>query len=95
MAQVATTIRLDSELKTRFDNLCEEFGMTLNTAVNIFVKTVVRTRSIPFKIELDNPNETRMRAFEALQRQAQVAGLSEMTLDDINAEIAEARASIK
>lgn len=95
MAQVATTIRLDSELKTRFDNLCEEFGMTLNTAVNIFVKTVVRTRSIPFKIELDNPNETGMRAFEALQRQAQVAGLSEMTLDDINAEIAEARASIK
>ncbi len=86
---------MDSELKTKFDLLCAEFGMTLNTAVNIFIKTVVRTRSIPFKIEIEDPAERGKKAFEALRRQAQENGLSDMTLDEINAEIAAARATMK
>ena len=39
-------------LKNRFDTLCEGFGMSASTAFNIFVRTVVRKRSIPFKIEI-------------------------------------------
>ena len=37
MAQSALTIRLDSDLKMQFDSLCEEFGMSTNTAFNIYV----------------------------------------------------------
>ena len=50
MGQTATTIRIDSELKAEFDKLCDEFGMSVNTAFNIYVKTVVRQRRIPFQI---------------------------------------------
>ena len=32
MAQSAVTVRIDSELKTQFDALCEQFGMSANTA---------------------------------------------------------------
>ena len=47
MRQTATTIRLDADLKAEFDKLCEEFGMSANTAFNIYVKTVVRQRNRP------------------------------------------------
>lgn len=38
IAQSALTIRLDSDLKMQFDSLCEEFGMSTNTAFNIYVR---------------------------------------------------------
>ena len=50
MAQSAVTVRIDSEIKSQFDELCEQFGMSANTAFNIFVKAVIRSRSIPFTI---------------------------------------------
>ncbi|MCF0189848.1 MAG: type II toxin-antitoxin system RelB/DinJ family antitoxin [Marinilabiliaceae bacterium] len=51
MAQVAMTVRLDSDVKMKFDKLCEEFGMSANTAFNVFVNAVIRNRCIPFTIE--------------------------------------------
>ena len=51
MEQSAITIRLDSDLKMQFDSLCKEFGMSTNTAFNIYVRQVVRSRRIPFAIE--------------------------------------------
>lgn len=50
MAQTAMTVRLDKEQKMQFDQLCSDFGMSANTAINIFVNAVIRTGSIPFKI---------------------------------------------
>jgi hypothetical protein len=52
MSQSAYTIRLDSDLKKRFDTLCEGFGMSASTAFNVFVRAVVRQRKIPFEIEM-------------------------------------------
>jgi DNA-damage-inducible protein J len=57
MSQSAYTIRLDSDLKNRFDTLCEGFGMSASTAFNIFVRTVVRKRKIPFEIEMSEEEE--------------------------------------
>lgn len=35
MPQVAFSVRMDSDLKQEFDSLCEEFGMSMATAINI------------------------------------------------------------
>lgn len=51
MAQTAMTVRLDSQQKVIFDQLCEQFGMSANTAFNIFVRQVIRCRRIPFDID--------------------------------------------
>lgn len=51
MAQSAVTVRIDSKMKSQFDKLCEEFGMSVNTAFNIFVNAVVKTKGIPFSIK--------------------------------------------
>lgn len=44
MAQQAMTVRLDAQMKAQFDSLCEQFGMSANTAINIFVNAVVRSK---------------------------------------------------
>ena len=41
MAQVSMTVRMDSQLKQSFDALCSQFGMSANTAMNIFANAVV------------------------------------------------------
>ena len=96
MAQSALTIRLDSDLKMQFDSLCEEFGMSTNTAFNIYVRQVVRSRRIPFAIEApakdDIMNKGRA-AFYEMRQAAADAGIQDMSLDEINEEIRLARES--
>lgn len=94
MRQTATTIRLDADLKAEFDKLCEEFGMSANTAFNIYVKTVVRQRRIPFLIEtdpIDEVTERGRRAFWEIRRMAAENGTAGMSLEEINEEIRLAR----
>lgn len=94
MRQTATTIRLDADLKAEFDKLCEDFGMSVNTAFNIYVKTVVRQRRIPFQIEADPIDEVMERgrkAFYEMRRIAQENGTAGMSLEEINEEIRLAR----
>lgn len=95
MAQQAMTVRIDAQMKSQFDSLCEQFGMSANTAINIFVKAVVRSKSIPFSINVkDEKEEIRQKAIQAMesmQKRAQESGASEMTLEEINEEIRLAR----
>mgnify|MGYP001207766576 CR=1 FL=1 len=91
MAQTAMTVRLDSQQKVIFDQLCEQFGMSANTAFNIFVRQVIRCRRIPFTIaaepEVDDVRERAKKAFQEMREQAIAQPSPEMTLEEINAEI--------
>jgi len=95
MAQQAITVRLDSQMKSQFDALCEKFGMSANTAINIFVNAVVRSRSIPFSItatdEKEESRQKAIKAFESIRQRAEASAEPEMTLDEINEEIRLAR----
>ena len=95
MAQQAMTVRLDSQMKVQFDSLCEQFGMSANTAINIFVNAVVRSKSIPFSISIqgkkDTVRENAIKAFESIRKQAETSTEPEMTLEEINEEIRLAR----
>ena len=90
MAQTALTIRMDSDLKVQFDSLCDEFGMSTNTAFNIFARTVVRKRMIPFVIEAPEKEDVVAKgraAFDEMRRLAAENGLTGMSLEEINEEI--------
>ena len=94
MAQTALTIRMDSDLKVQFDALCDEFGMSTNTAFNIFARAVVRRRQIPFTIEAPSKEETinkGLAAFDEIRRLVENGTITSMTLDEINEEIRLAR----
>jgi DNA-damage-inducible protein J len=50
MAQSTLTARIDSNDKARFDAFCSNVGMSSSTAINMFVKAVLRENRIPFEI---------------------------------------------
>ena len=88
MAQTAITVRLDSKMKSQFDALCEQFGMSANTAFNVFVKAVVKSRSIPFTI-IGTPNALDL--FNQQREASEAIKGQELSLDEINDEIRAAR----
>lgn len=92
MAQTSMTVRIDNQQKAKFDHLCEQFGMSANTAINIFVRQVIRCRRIPFMIAAPEQEEDDLRtkaiiAFQKIRENAEAQPGSELTLEDINAEI--------
>ena len=50
MSVVSTNIKIEAELKQDAQKLFEDLGMTLSTAVNIFLRQAVREQGIPFRI---------------------------------------------
>ena len=51
MGNVATlSIRMDEDIKKRFDIFCADAGMNATVAVNIFARAVLREKRIPFEI---------------------------------------------
>lgn len=50
MAQTTINVRIDENLKKQFEDFCEETGLNISTAINIYIKTVVKEQQIPFKI---------------------------------------------
>lgn len=60
MAQMVTfSVRMEENLKGQFETLCNELGMNMSVAFNIFARAVVRERRIPFEIcaEPENTKE--------------------------------------
>ena len=50
MAQTTLSIRIDEDIKRRFDVFCADAGMNASVAVNMFARAVLRERRIPFRI---------------------------------------------
>ena len=67
MAQINVNIRMDEDLKREFNSLCDDFGLTMTAAFNVFAKTVVRRQGIPFEISKDVPNAETIAAIEEVQ----------------------------
>lgn len=57
MSSVNVTIRVDADTKKEFDAFCDNVGLNMTTAVNLFIKNTLRTRQLPFVItdKEDNP----------------------------------------
>lgn len=91
MPQSTYSIRMDSDLKKDFDSICEDFGMSSTTAINVFAKTVVRERRIPFEIRSASKG---MEAFMALRASAKRNGIQDMSIEEIDEEIRKARKGI-
>lgn len=51
MAQIS--LRVDDELKRGAERTLNDIGLSMSTAINIFLKTVVRENRIPFELSAD------------------------------------------
>jgi DNA-damage-inducible protein J len=92
MAGVNVTVRLDEETKRDFDIFCENVGINITTAFNMFIKATLRTRKLPFTVTDADPQKQARKslgeAFRAMQEQSVKNGTDNMTMEEIDAEIA-------
>ena len=74
MAQTNVNIRMDEATKIAFDKFCEEIGISVSSAFNIFAKTVVREQRIPFELTTEVPNSVTHAAMDAAEKRNDVFG---------------------
>lgn len=67
MATTSMNIRMDTELKRKAQLVFAELGLDTTTAVNLFLRQVVRTQSIPFELKAEIPNEETLEAIEEVR----------------------------
>ena len=83
MAQIS--LRIDDDIKKRAEQACEDIGMSMSTAITIYLKKLGRERRIPFEVSVDpfysDENMTRLRKSIA-QMEATGGTIHEVNLDD-------------
>lgn len=57
MSASVLSVRVDTSIKESFAELCEELGMTSSVAVNMFMRQMLRERSLPFVPSLSTDKE--------------------------------------
>lgn len=62
------SIRMDSELKAQAEALFAELGMSLSTAVHIFVRQSLREGGLPFQVKTERPNQETIAAMLEAKR---------------------------
>lgn len=62
------SIRMDSELKAQAEALFAELGMSLSTAVHIFVRQSLREGGLPFQVRTERPNQETIAAMLEARR---------------------------
>ena len=54
MAQTLINFRIDENLKKEMEKICNELGITMTTAFNMFAKKMIREKRIPFEVSIDS-----------------------------------------
>ncbi len=57
-------IRVDEELKRDAEAIFHELGLSMSSAINIFLRHCVRYGGIPFELRIDNPNAETLAAID-------------------------------
>ncbi|MFC2694921.1 MAG: type II toxin-antitoxin system RelB/DinJ family antitoxin [Lactobacillus sp.] len=61
-------VNIDKQLKENADELFQELGLNMSTAITIFLKQSVRDQAIPFAIKKDKPNAETIAAIQELEK---------------------------
>lgn len=67
MATVNLSIRMDTELKKQAEAMLSDMGLNMTTAMNMFLRQVVRQGKIPFEIATDIPNADTLEAMKEME----------------------------
>ena len=84
-------VRVDDDLKFQSNEILEEIGLDLSTAIRMFLKKVIMERGIPFDTKIDENSLAFRMAIRKAQKISEENGNCNMTLDEINEEIRLAR----
>ncbi len=92
MANSLVQFRIDESSRIKASDICEKLGIDLPTYMRMCISRLIQENGIPFSMNLNDLSENKaIKAMKSASRIAAENDISDMTLDEINAEIAEAR----
>lgn len=84
MAQTLVNFRIDETTKMQMEQVCSELGLTMSTALNIFVKKVIREKRIPFDVSIDPfYSESNMKAIKESIKQLEEGKVVAKTIEEL------------
>ncbi len=78
------TVRMDAALKRKADQICNEMGLSISSAITIFIKRLVNDRAIPFQVTAPDhfySEENRRHLDAAIQRMESGKGKEHELID--------------
>ena len=79
------SVRMDENLKRDFDEICNELGLSMTTAITMLAKKMTREQRLPFELSVDpfysEQNPARLRKSIA-EMEATGGTIHEVDLDD-------------
>ena len=57
-------VRIDENVKRKAEDVFAKIGITPSAAINMFYVQVIRTKSIPFELKAEIPNDTTLAALK-------------------------------
>lgn len=92
MANTLVQFRTDETERTEATQILDQLGLDMPSYLRMCISRLVRDRGIPFSMKINEASENKgVSAMKRASRIAEENDISDMTLDEINAEIAEAR----
>ena len=86
MAQTLVNFRIDETTKKQMEQICNELGITMSTAFNIFAKKMIREKRIPFDVSIDPfYSERNMKAIEESIKQLEEGKVIRKTVEELEA----------
>lgn len=88
MSTTNINFRIDENLKKDADQLFSDLGLTMSTAITMFLKSAVSHNGIPFEIKRKEPNAETVAAIEDVLNRKNLIGpfnsVNEL-MEDLNA----------
>ena len=94
MATSLLQVRVEDSLKAEAAQVFEKLGIDTSTAVRMFLKRAIMENGIPFRMTLPKTPYNADRGYRAMVEISDASeenGVSDMSLDEINAEIETSR----
>lgn len=87
------SVRVDENVKKEFENVLFDLGMNSSTAINIFMRMVIKENGLPFPVTASVKQDLTdgKDAIKAMRQRSKDNGIADMSMDDIDSVIAEVR----
>ena len=88
MALASINVRVEPEAKLQFEDFCNQIGMSMSTAIKVFIKAVLREKKIPFELTAEpDPfySEENMERLKRSIKQLEDGQVVTKTIDELQA----------
>ena len=88
MATTTVSFRTDAELRKKADSFFETVGMTMSTAINLYIRKIVMEQRIPFEISVPVMSQESQKALkEAEELKKPGVGKVFKTVDELRKDL--------